>query len=69
MHYQTFSNLQFRPLLTNFLSDFQIDSRETRDEKYFLTFLLSLVLFWCLEKAPTFNSNLKEAAKWLLQNN
>ena len=33
MNYQTFSNLQFRPLLKNFFHSIHIDLRETSDEK------------------------------------
>ena len=33
MNYQTFSNLQFRPLLKNFFQSIHIDLRDTSDEK------------------------------------
>ena len=68
MNYQTFSNLQFRPLLKNSLHSIHIDLRDTSGEKKTLLYLLiSLVLFWCSEKPPTFISNLKDVTRWLLQ--
>ena len=45
MNYQTFSNLQFRPLLKNSFHSIHIDLRDTSDEKYPLYLLVSLVLF------------------------
>ena len=35
--------------------------------KYPLHLSVSLVLFWCSEKPPTFNSNLRDVKRWLLQ--
>ena len=45
MNYQTFSNLQFRPLLNNSLHSIHIDFRDTSGEKYVLYLSVSLVLF------------------------
>ena len=44
-NYQTFSNLQFRPLLKNSFHSFHIDLRDTSGEKYPLYLSLLLVLF------------------------
>ena len=67
MNYQTFSNLQFKPLLKNCFHSIQIDLRDTSGEKYPLYLSISLVLFWCSEKPPTFISNQKDVTRWLLQ--
>ena len=45
MNYQTFSNLQFRPLLKNSFHSIHIDLRDTSGEKIPLYFLVSVVLF------------------------
>ena len=45
MNYQTFSNLQFRPLLKNSFQSNHIDLRDTSGEKILLYLLVSLVLF------------------------
>ena len=43
-------------------------SWETREvTKYPLYLSVSFVLFWCLEKPPTFISNLKDVTRWLFQ--
>ena len=68
MNYQSFSNLQFRPLLKNSFHSIHIDLRDTSGEKKPLYLSVPLVLFSCSEKLPTFNSNLKDATRWLLQN-
>ena len=44
-NYQTFSNLQFRPLLKNSFHSIQIDLRDTSGEKKPLYLLVSLVFF------------------------
>ena len=67
MNYQTFSNLQFRPLLKKSFHSIHIDLRDTSGEKIPLYLSVSLVLFWCAEKLPTFTSNLKNVTRWLLQ--
>ena len=66
MNYQTFSNLQFRPLLKIFFRSIHINLRDTSGEKNPLYVSVSLVLFWCSKKPPTFNSNLKDVRRWLL---
>ena len=66
-YYQTFSNLQFRPLLKNSFHSFHVDLRDTSAEKNPLFLSVSLDLFWCSEVPPTVISNLKEFTKWLLQ--
>ena len=45
MNYQTFSNLQFRPLLKNSIHSIDIDLRDTSGEKNLLCLSVSLVLF------------------------
>ena len=60
INYHTFSNLQFRPLLKIFLHSIHIDLRDTRVKKNNLYLSVSVVLFWCSEKPPTFISNLKK---------
>ena len=45
MNYQTFSNLQFRPLLKNSFHSIRIDLRDTSGEKYPLYLSVSLDLF------------------------
>ena len=67
MNYQTFSNLQFRPLLKKSFTVFTLTWETRAMKKYALYLLASLVLLWCSEKPPTFNSNLKDVTRWLLQ--
>ena len=67
MNYQTFSNLQFRPLLKNSVHSINIDLRDPSGEKKTLYLSVSLVLFWCLEKHPTFFSDTYDTTRWLLQ--
>ena len=69
MIYQTFSNLQFRHLFKNFFHNIRIDLRETSGKDNILNAQVSHVLFRCLEKPSTFNSNAKDVSRWLLQNN
>ena len=45
MNYQTFSNLQFRPLFKNSFHSIHIDLRDTSGEKHLLYLSVSLVLF------------------------
>ena len=66
-NYQTFSSLQFRPLIKKSFRSLHIDLRNTSGKKHFVYLLVSLVLFWCLEKSRTFISNLKDVTRWLLQ--
>ena len=67
MNYQTFSTLQFRPLLKNSFHNVHFDLTETNEEKNPLYLSVPLVLFSCSEQHPTFNSNLKDVIRWLLQ--
>ena len=67
MNYETFSNLQFGPLLKNFFPSIQVTWETRVVKKYLLYLSVSLVLFWCSEKPPTFISNLKDVTRWLLQ--
>ena len=67
MNYQTFSNLQFWPLLKNSFQKFTLTWETRAVKKYYLYLSVSLVLFWCSEKPPTFISNLKDVTRWLLQ--
>ena len=66
MNYQTFSNLQFRPLLKNSLHSIHIWETHLV-KKYPLYLSVSLALFWCLEWCPTFISNTYGSTRWLLQ--
>ena len=52
MNYQTFSNLQFRPLLIGSFRSIHIDLRDTSAEIITLYLWVSLVLFWCLKEPP-----------------
>ena len=66
MNYQTFGNLQFRPLLKNsvlFTLTWEIPAMKT----YILYLLISLVLSWCLKNLPSFISNQNDFTRWLLQ--
>ena len=63
MNYQTFSNLQFRPLLKNSFHSFHNDLRDTSDEK--LPFVS--VGTTDVQKSPTFISNPRDVTRWLLQ--
>ena len=67
MNYQTFSNLQFRPLLKNFFHSIHIDLETQLVKKYPLFLSDSLGLFWCLEMCPTFIFDTYDTTKWLLQ--
>ena len=67
MNYQTFSNLQFRPLLKNSYQSIHIDLGDTSGEKYPLCLSVSLGLYRCLEKFPAFIFNTYDTARWLLQ--
>ena len=59
MNYQTFSNLQFRPLLKNvFLGD-HFDFRDTSGERIRFVSVGITRLVLILEKLPTIISNLK----------
>ena len=65
MNYQTFSNLQFRPLLKNSFHSIHFDLRG--DEKNPLCLSVSLGLFWCLERCLAFIFNTYDTTRWLLQ--
>ena len=67
MNYQTFSNLQFRPLLKSSFIIFTMTWEIRAKKKYFLYLSVPLVLFWCSEKPPKFISNLQDVTRWLLQ--
>ena len=67
MNHQTFINLQFRPLLKNSLHSFHIVLKGTSGDKIPFCLSVSFVLFWCLDKPPTFISKLKDVTSWLLQ--
>ena len=67
MNYQTFSNLQFRPLLKTSFHSIHIDLRDTRGEKIPFVSVVITRLVLCSEKLPTFNSNQKDVTRWLLQ--
>ena len=67
MNYQTFSNLQFKPLLHNFFHSIHIELRDTGGEKtpFVSVGITRLVLMF--RKASTFISNLRDVTRWLLQ--
>ena len=64
MNYQTFSNLQLRPLLKNSFHGIHIDLRDTSGKQ--IPFV-SIALFWTLESCPTLISNTYGITSWLLQ--
>ena len=68
MNSRTFSNLQYRTLLKIFFIVFTMTWETQTVNKSFLYLSVSLVLFWCPEKPPTFISHLKHVTRWLLQN-
>ena len=67
MNYQTFSNLQFRPLLKSSFHSVHIDLRDTSVEKipFVSVGITRLVLMF--RKASTFIFNLKDVTRWLHQ--
>ena len=67
MNYQTFSNLQFRPLLKNSFHSIHIVLRDTSGEKipFVSVGITRLVLMF--KKPATFISNLKDVTRWLRQ--
>ena len=67
MNYQTFSNLQFKPLLKNSFHSIHIDLRDTSGEKipFVSVGITRLVLMF--RKGPTFISNTYDTTRWLLQ--
>ena len=67
MNYQTFSNLQFRPLFKNSFHSIHIDLRDTSGEKIPLCLSISLCLFRFLERCPAFIFNTYDTTRWLLQ--
>ena len=67
MNYQTFSNLQFRPLLKDSFHSIHIDLRDTSGEKIPFVSVGITRFVLILEKPPTFISNLKDVKRWLLQ--
>ena len=67
MNYQTFSNLQFRPLLKKSFPGTHTDLQDTSSEKHPFYLSVSLVLFCCLKKRRIIISNLKVVSRWLLK--
>ena len=65
MNYQTFSNLQFGPLLKKSFHGIHIDLRDTSGEKAHC--ICRYHSSGCLEKLPTIISNEKDVSRWLLQ--
>ena len=64
MNYQTFSNLQFKPLLKNSFHSIHIDLRARLVKNYTLYLPVSLASFGCLERCPTFSSNTYGTTRW-----
>ena len=67
MNYQTFTNLQFRPLLKNSFHIIHIDLRNTSGDKIPLVSVGITRLVLILEKPPTFISDTYDTTRWLLQ--
>ena len=67
MNYQTFSNLQFRPLLKNSFHSIHIDLRDTSDEKKLFVSVGITRRDLMLKRCPTFISNTYDTKRWLLQ--
>ena len=67
MNYQTFSNLQFRPLLKNSFHSIHIDLRDTSGGKLPFASVGITRLVLMFRKPPKFISNLKDVTRWLLQ--
>ena len=67
MNYQTFSNLQFRPVLKNSFHSIHIDLRDTSGEKipFVSVGITRLVLMF--RKVSTFIFNTYDTTRWLLQ--
>ena len=67
VNYQTFNNLQFRPLLKNSFHSIHIDLRGTSGKRipFVSVGITRLVLMF--EKLPTIISNQKDVTRWLLQ--
>ena len=64
--YQTFSNLQFRPLLKTSFHSIHIDWRNTISENAHSSCRYHSSCFDVLEKLPTFSFNKKDITSWLL---
>ena len=67
MTYHRLSNLQFRLLLKNFSHSVHIDLRDTSGEKISSVFVGITHLLSMSAKPTTFNFNLKDVTRWLLQ--
>ena len=67
MNYQTFSNLQFRPLLKNSFNSIHLDLENTIGEKIPLVSVGITRLVLMFKTSSTFISKLKDVTKWLLQ--
>ena len=68
MNYQTFSNLQFRPLLKKIFPSIHIDLRETSGEKIPIVSVgITCLVLMFRKKSPTLISNLRDVTSWLLQ--
>ena len=67
MNYQTFSNLQFRPLLKNSFHSIHIDLRDPSGEKIPFVSVGITRLVSMFGKPPTFISDTYDTTTWLLQ--
>ena len=67
MNYQTFSNLHFDHCSKILFILFTLTWKTREVKKYLLYLSVSLILFWCSKKPPTFIFNLKDVTRWLLQ--
>ena len=67
INYQTFSNLQFRPLLKNLFHSIHIEFGDPSGATYPFGLWKLLDLFWYLEKLALFIFNEKHVTRWLLQ--
>ena len=67
MNYQTFSNLQFRPLLKSSFYSIYIALRDTRGEKTPFVYVGITLLALMFRKASNILFHTKDVTRWLLQ--
>ena len=66
-NYQTFSSLQFGPMLKSCFPCIHIDFKNTSDERIPFVPVGITRLFWSSKKPPTIIPNLKDVTRWLLR--
>ena len=67
MNYQTFSNLQFRPLLKNSFHSIHIDLRDTFGEKIPFVSVGITRFVWMFRKVSSIHFDTYVTTRWLLQ--